>query len=186
MPLLGTKADFSQNNPAWAKKLLGFSSWETLGQFGCFVTAIANVGQAQGNDVDPNTVNELLKQRGLFVRDSYGQIADIAGYFAGGAIMPHTQFVEQVNWPANKVAPASYFDVRNTVDTEIIIMIDYHPELAGMQTHFVRVIGLNPAKNDVEIVDSWDGKRKWLSSISLKGKKNPFQIIWSAGKYRKV
>lgn len=184
--MASTNADFSQNDPRWKDVLLGFSTWEKLGPFGCFVTAGANVLQAQGTDVDPVGVNNLLKDKGLFVRDSYGQIADVAGYYAIGALSPKTQFVEQKNWPAAEVAPASYFDVRSSTATEIIIMIDYHPETAGIQTHFVRVIGLNDAKNDVEIVDSYDGKRKWLSSISRAGGKNPFQIIWSAGKYKKV
>lgn len=181
-----TNADFSQNDPRWQKSLLGFSSWETIGQFGCGMAAAANVITAQGDEMTPQQVNDALKAHGLFVGDSYGQIADFAGYASFGAIAPHTHFVEQVNWPANVVAPASYFDVRSSVSTEVIAMIDYHPEEAGIQTHFVRVIGLNDAKNDVEIVDSWDGKRKWLSTISARNNKTPFQIIWSAGKYQQV
>jgi Peptidase_C39 like family len=184
--MASTNADFSQNDPRWAGHMLGFSSWETVGRYGCFVTAMANVAQAQGSDVNPDQINQMLKDRGKFVRDSYGQIADITGYDALGALGLHSHFVEQKNWPGTDVAPASYFDVRTSVNTEVIIMIDYHPETAGVQTHFVRVIGLNTAKTDVEIVDSWDGKRKWLSTISSKGGKTPFQIIWSAGKFQKV
>lgn len=181
-----TNADFSQNDSRWSNNLLGFSSWEKMGPYGCLVTAFANVATAQGDTVNPAQMNDSLKAHGLFVRDSYGQIADVAGYYALGAVAPHSHFVEQKNWPANEVAPAAYFDVRNSVATEIIIMLDYHPETAGIQTHFCRVIGLNAAKTDVEIVDSFTGKRIWLSSISAKGGKNPFQIIWSAGKYQQV
>ena len=65
-------------------------------------------------------------------------------------------------------------------------MLDYHPERSGVQSHYCRVIGLNSTKNDIEIVDSWDGKRKWLSSIAKQGGKQANQIIWTAGKYRKV
>lgn len=182
----GTHADYSQNDPRWQSKLLGFSGWETIGRYGCAMAAGANIVTAQGKNMTPLDVNNALKAHGLFVRDSYGQIADFSGFAAFGAISPHTHFVEQKAWPATEVAPASYFDVRASVDTEIMIEIDYHPEEAGIQTHFVRVIGLNAAKTDVEIVDSWDGKRKWLSTISRKGGKNPFQIIWAAGKYRRV
>lgn len=184
--MASTKADFSQNNPSWKFKKLGSSTWETIGNYGCLVTAFANVAQAQGSNLDPASVNDLLKQHGLFVRDSYGQIADIAGYSALSSIAPHSQFVEQKNWPGTVVAPFSYFDVRSSTGTEIIVKLDYHPEKAGVQTHYCRVIGLNPAKNDIEIVDSWDGKRKWLSSIAAKGGKKANQIIWTAGKYRKV
>lgn len=184
--MASTKADFSQNDPRWKNNLLGFSSWERIGLYGCLVDAAANVFQAQGADLSPADVNNILKQKGLFVRDSYGEVADVAGYQALGQVSPRTRFIEQKNWPANEVAPASYFDVRSSTNTEIIIMIDYHPERSGIQSHYVRVIGLNAARNDVEIVDSWDGKRKWLSSIAAQGGKKPFQIIWTAGKYQKV
>lgn len=180
-----TKADFSQNDPRWKNTLLGFSSWEKLGPYGCFVTAMANVAQAQGSDVTPVDINNLLKSRGGFTRDSYAQIAD-TWYEALSTLGLHTQFVERKEWPGTVVAPISYFDVRSSTNTEIIIKLDYHPEKADVQSHFCRVIGINAARNDVEIVDSYTGKRVWLSSIASKGHKSALQIIWSAGKYRKV
>lgn len=178
--------DYSQNDLRWKYKRLGQSTWETIGQYGCLVTSAANVITAQGVPMDPAQVNDALKARGLFVRDSYGQVADVAGYSAIGALSPRTHFVEQKNWPATAVAPFSYFDVRNTVNKEIIIMIDYHPERSGIQSHYVRVIGLNAAKNDIEIVDSWNGKRRWLSEISGLAGKKPNQIIWTASLFYKV
>jgi hypothetical protein len=186
MSLIGTNADFSQNNPVWSNQLLGYSTWEKMGPFGCLVTAFANVAQAQGGDFDPTSMNNALKANGLYVRDYYGQVADVAGYYALSAIYPHSHFVEQKNWPANEVAPFSYFDVRSSTNTEIIIMLDYHPETAGIQSHYCRVIGLNDAKNDIEIVDSYTGKRIWLSALSSRVGKKANQIIWTAGKYQKV
>lgn len=186
MALTGTKADFSQNDPAWKDQLLGFSTWEKMGPFGCLVTAFANVAQAQGQDFSPATMNQKLKDAGQFVRDAYGQVADIASYAALSSVAPHSRFVEQKNWPAQEVAPFSYFDVRKSTDTEVIIMLDYHPETAGVQSHYCRVIGLNEAKNDIEIVDSYTGKRIWLSALAAKAGKKANQIIWTAGKYQKV
>lgn len=181
-----TKADFSQNDPRWANNLLGFSSWEKMGPFGCLVTAFANVAQAQGEDVDPAQMNERLKAQGKFVRDSYGQIADISGYSALSSVAPHSRFVEQQNWPGTVVAPYSYFDVRSSTNTEIIIMLDYHPETAGVQSHYCRIIGLNDKKDDIEILDSYTGKRVWLSAIAARAGKKANQLIWTAGKYQKV
>lgn len=183
---IGTNSDYSQQDSRWAKTLLGFGTSETIGLYGCLVDAMANVASAQGQQMTPLDVNNALKAHGLFVRDSLGQIADVAGYYALGAITPHSHYVEQVNWAANQVAPISYFDVGASVSTEVIVEIDYHPEEAGLQTHFCRVIGINAAKNDVEIVDSFTGERVWLSSIASKGGKKPLQIIWSAGKFSKV
>lgn len=184
--MASTKADFSQNNPAWAGDLLGFSTWEKMGPFGCLVTAFANVAQAQGVDIDPRGMNQALKNHGQFVRDSYGQVADVAGYGALSVVCPNSKFVEQKNWPAQEVAPYDYFDVRNTTATEIIIMLDYHPETAGIQSHYCRVIGLNDARNDIEIVDSYTGKRIWLSEIASRVGKQANQLIWTAGKYQQV
>ncbi len=184
--MASTKADFSQNDLRWKWKKLGFSSWETIGQYGCLVTAMSNVAQAQGQDETPASINDKLKSSGGFIIDSYGQVADVRGYAALSLVAPRSRFVEQKNWPGNQVAPYSYFDVRSTTNTEIIFMLDYHPERAGVQTHFCRVIGLNAAKNDIEYVDSWDGKRKWLSQLSNPYGKRPNQLIWTAGKYQKV
>lgn len=186
MSVIGTHADFSQNDLRWRFKKLGQSTWETIGNYGCLVDAFANVAQAMGHDVNPASMNDLLKSHGQFVRDAYGQVADIAGYHSLATVVPRIRFVEQKNWPANQVAPFSYFDVRSTTSTEIIIMLDYHPEKAGIQSHYCRVIGLNSKKNDIEIVDSWDGKRKWLSSIAARVGKRPNQLIWTAGKFQKV
>jgi hypothetical protein len=182
----GTNSDYSQNDPRWAGDLLGFSSWEKFGPYSCLIDAMANVSSAQGQQMTPVDVNNALKVHGQFIRDCYGQIADVAGYPALATITPHSHFVEQVNWPGNEVAPASYFDVASSVNTEIIIMIDSHPEEAGIQSHFVRVIGLASGGRDIEIVDSWDGQRKLLSTYANRGGKTPFQIIWSAGKYQRV
>lgn len=184
----GTHSDYSQNDPAWANNLLGFSTWEKIGPYGCLETAFANVASAQGQQMNVQQVNDTLKAHGLYVRDVYGQLADIAGYSALGVITPHSRFVEQKNWPGSQLAlaPASYFDVESSVSTEVIIGIDAHPEEAGIQWHYVRVIGLRANGTDIEIVDSWDGQRKLLSAYSKRAGKNAFQIIWTAGKYTKV
>ena len=89
--------DYSQNDLRWKAKKLGFSSWETIGMYGCLITSAANVITAQGVSMDPNQVNDFLKSHGGYVRDSYGQIADVAGYPVLGLISPKTRFVEQKN-----------------------------------------------------------------------------------------
>ncbi len=186
MTLVGTKADFSQNDGRWNGVLLGFSSWEKMGPFGCLVTAMANVAQAQGQDFDPASMNQALKDHGQFVRDSFGEIADVAGYGALSVVAPHSHFVEQKNWPLQELAPYDYFDVRDTTDTEIIVMLDYHPETAGIQPHYCRVIGLNETRDNIEVVDSFTGKRIWLADLAARVGKKANQIIWTAGKYQKV
>ena len=80
---------------------------------------------------------------------------------------------------ATGLADIEYFDVRHTTKTEIIVMLDYHPERSGIQMHFCRVIGINEARNDVEVVDSYTGRRIWLSSLGAPANK----LIYSAVKF---
>lgn len=176
--LLGTKADFSQRNPRWAGKKLGFAKWQTLGGYGCLITSYANVAQAMGKDVTPNDINELFKKHKLFVKDDVGEVSDVSRFDALSIVFPDIKYTDYKDW-GNKLADIKYFDVRHTTKIEIILMMDMRPYKSGIQTHFCRVIGINAAKNDVEIVDSWDGKRKWISSYGKPANK----LIYKAFKF---
>lgn len=179
MAVLGTKADFSQRDPAWSGDKLGFAKWQTMGAYGCYVTAYANVAQANGKDVNPKQMNQKLKDANLFSVDSVGEKSDISRRDALSVIYPDIKFVEEKNW-GKQLADINYFDVRKTTKTEIIVMLDYHPERSGIQTHFCRVIGINEARNDVEIVDSYTGKRIWVSSLGKPANK----LIYKAVKFQ--
>jgi len=178
MSVLGTNADFSQRDPRWSGNLLGFATWQTMGGYGCLVTAMANVAQANGKDVDPGQLNELFKQHNLFSVDSVGEKSDVSRSDALSVVYPDIKFVERKDW-GTQLADIAYFDVRSTTKTEVIVKIDYHPEKSGIQEHWCRVIGINAAKNDVEVVDSYTGKRVWLSSLGAAANK----LIYSAIKY---
>jgi hypothetical protein len=179
MSVIGTKADFSQQDPRWAGHLLGFANWQTMGAYGCYVDAMANVAQANGKDIDPGQLNELLKQHNLFAVDAVGEKSDISRHDALSIIYPDIKMVETKNW-GTSLADIAYFDVRNSTQDEIILMLDYHPDRSGIQMHFCRVVGTNDAKTDVEIVDSYTGKRIWVSSLGAPAGK----LIYFAVKFR--
>lgn len=174
-----TKADFSQRDPRWAATMLGFATHETMGSYGCLVAAFANVAQAQGKDVTPAQVNQMLKDHGQFVIDSLGEKADIAGSGSLTAIFPDIKNIENKNW-GDALADIKYFDIRSSATDDIIVFLDYHPEKSGIQNHYCRVIGINDAATDVEVVDSYTGKRIWLSSLGAPAGK----LIYRAHKYR--
>lgn len=174
-----TKTDFSQRDPRWAGSMLGFSIDETIGRYGCLVAAFANVAQAQGKDVTPLQVNDMLKDKGQFIIDSLGERADISGPQALSTIFPDIKNVDNKNW-GRDLADIRFFDIRQSATDDVVVFIDYHPDKSGIQPHYCRVIGINDAATDVEIVDSWDGKRKWLSSLGAAANK----LIYKAYKYR--
>lgn len=174
--------DYAQTNAAWANKKLGFSTWETIGNAGCYVTAIANVCKFLGKDTDPARMNEQLKTANLFAgpgRDLIARDDAIQRIYAD------IKYIETKNWPINKIAPLNYFDIRHSKTIEIIVKIDYSATKPGIQPHFCRVIGLTGDRRDVIIVDSYDGQRKTLGSISRLGGKLPMHLVYKAIKYQK-
>ena len=181
MTTTGTHVDYSQTDPRWANKLQGRSTHLTLKYYGCLITAGASVAVAQGAQTDPGKLNKLLESKGL-LGGSDG-VTMLCNDFLTRCY-PKIKFIERKDWPSDTVAPGKYFQVRTDLKTDLIIKLDYHPELPGIQEHWCRVIGTNAELDDVEIVDSFDGKRKWLSTIAEKGDKQALQIIWSALKYR--
>lgn len=179
MTLLGTKADFSQRDPKWSGDKLGFAKWQTMGGYGCYVAGLANIAQAHGKDVTPADMNHLLKEKEQFVVDSVGEKSDVKSPGSLSVVFPDIKNVENKTW-GSKLADINFFDIRSSKTDDILVMIDYHPERAGVQTHFCRVIGINAARDDVEVVDSYTGKRIWLSSLGRAANK----LIYKAYKYR--
>lgn len=176
--MASTKADFSQRDGRWANVLLGFGKWQNMGGYGCLVTAYANVAQANGKDIDPAGMNQAFKDRNLFSVDAVGEKTDVSVADAISRVYPDIKLVETKDW-GSALADIGYFDVRSTTKTEIIVMLDYHPERAGLQQHWCRVIGTNANKTDVEVVDSYTGKRIWLSSLG----KDANKLIYRAFKF---
>ncbi len=173
-----TGIDYSQQDPRWKDLLLGFSGKETIGRFGCLVTAGTSVATALGHNVDVAHFHDRLKQHNLF---SGAQRSDINANDFVSRVFPDIQYIERLDW-RNQPAPISYFNVGNDISTEIIVMFDNHPEQSGLQTHWCRALGLVDGGRDVWIVDSWDGKRKRLGdSYGAPAEK----LIYTAIKYHK-
>lgn len=176
---------YSQNDPRWNNDPLGTSTYWLVGNgqgnarsAGCFVTAGANVLTFLGHSINPGELNKLATSRGLI--NSNGDIVR-PDWLA--VLFPEVcQFVELKNW-GNDLADLHYFDIRNDVNTEIIVEIDDSPS-PGMQTHFMRVIGWDGG-TDVIVDDSWDGIRKGVNAYGARW--NPAvhaaSIIYTACKY---
>ena len=179
--MASTKADFSQRDPRWSGKLLGFAKWQTIGGYGCLVDSFANVAQAQGKDVDTGQMNEKLKTANLFVVDALGEKSDIMGPGALTQIYPDIKNIENRSWGSKLLTKDDFkfFDIRNSASDDVIVHIDYHPERSGMQDHYCRVIGVNDSLDDIEVVDSYTGKRIWLSSLGVPANR----VIYSAYEY---
>lgn len=178
--------DFSQNDPAWLNTPLGFSNYYYLGTHngshavaaGCYVTSLAMAASYLGHPINPNDMNALLKQNNLI--DAQG---DIVYNDTLNRLWPDIQYVERVDWPT-ELAPLNYFDIRNDVNTEIIVLIDDSPA-SGLQQHWLRVVGWD-GNSDIIVVDPWDGVRKGLSAYANRSGTSVPKIIYGAVKYHKL
>lgn len=172
---------YSQRDAQWANDHLGTSTYWTMGMAGCLVTAGADVLRAFGHDINPGDLNRLATSRGLI--DSNGDVT--RGDWLSVLFPDVLRFIETAVWNTEK-APLTYFDIRNDLNTEIILMIDDSPA-AGMQTHFMRTVGWDGG-NDVIVDDSWDAIRKGVSAYGARwiGGVSAAAIIYKAYKYIKV
>lgn len=172
---------YAQTDPRWSGDKLGLSTYWTMGMAGCLVTAGANVLRAFGHDITPGDLNRLATSEGLINANG-----DVVRHDWLAVLFPDVlRYVERRDW-GNQPADLHYFDIRNDLNTEIILQIDDSPA-AGMQTHFMRVVGWDGGI-DVIVDDSWDAVRKGVSKYGTRW--NPDRaakdIIYTADKYVKV
>lgn len=165
---------YSQNDPRWKNVILGFNTGptDTIGNYGCYVTAIADVCQWAGNDKTPQEINDICKQNGWFVNGGLISRDDIPAQLCG-----NLTYQGRTNW--SDATSMNFFADASDPNVAYIILIDAS-HAPGLQSHFV-MVWAKLGDNDLEINDSWDGIRKPLSSYG-----NPSVIIYSAMKFTKT
>jgi hypothetical protein len=125
---------YSQTDPAWKAKMLGFSNSSTIGNFGCLLTSVSILASAYGLNESPDSLNEKMKK--------------VSGFSAGTAFMipsavpsvlPGIRYVTYINC-ANAPAPLAEIDAWLGRGKPVIIEADWSPQ-AGVQTHYMVVYG---------------------------------------------
>ena len=53
---------YSQTDPAWKAKLLGFDKSSTIGNFGCLITSVSMLASGYGFSETPHSLNEQMKK----------------------------------------------------------------------------------------------------------------------------
>lgn len=167
---------YSQNDPQWQNTALGSDSsdpsnpnYGTIGKFGCYVTAIANVCQWAGFDQNPAQVNTFCEQNGLFVSGDLLNRNDVPIL-----LCPNLQFVGFTEWSGP--TPMEFFADASDPNIAYIVRI----KTPTVPTHFSMVYSTT-GMGDLVIDDSWDGVRKLLSHYG-----DPATILVSASKFVKI
>lgn len=160
---------YSQNDLAWRDYNLGFGPG-TIGNYGCFLTAFANVCKWADRDINPAQLNEMMKQRGWFSQDL------VTNHQVPSELYPDVlDWAGETHWVGT--TDMNFFNDASDPDVAYIVYIDASPA-PGIQSHFTMVWA--KSGDDLIIDDSWDGVRKNLSRYG-----NPPTIIQAAYKFKK-
>lgn len=141
---------YCQKSEAWENNWLGFSKLR-FSDYGCLLCAYASTLAYFGKDINPATLNEVLKRAKAF----------------NGALITGRKFANQFNFKfhgleeyENNPAPIDLIKDRLKKGWPTIIRVDYNPQTVKRDDHFVTVIG-DTAK-DLIISDSLFGEERYL------------------------
>ena len=163
---------YSQQDPQWSAKLLGFDNAITIGSAGCLLTSMAMVCSVYGFTETPDTLNNKMKA----VQGFQGPLimpSSIAQALPG---MLYANYIQSANQPA----PLAEIDVALAQGQPVIVEVDFSPA-QGLQNHWIVLV--SKQGSDYAIADPWpqpvDAKVVTLTSRYGFGA-SPSQIIKAA------
>ena len=163
---------YSQQDPKWSAKLLGFDAATTIGSAGCLLTSMTMVCSVYGFKETPDTLNDKMKA----VQGFQGPL--IMPYLITKALpgMVYANYIQSLNQPA----PLSEIDATLAQNLPVIVEVDFSPN-AGLQNHWIVLV--SKQDRDYGIADPWpellDAKQVMLTSRYGFGA-SPSQIIKAA------
>lgn len=166
-----TIKQFSQTDPAWKNKLLGFDKTSTIGGYGCLLTSFAMCATHYGaEDLNPDILNEKMKAVGGFQAGT--------AFIIGGAL---GSVVPGMSVDYRKGAPLTEMDASLAQGRPVIIEVDWSPQ-PGLQTHYMVVYAKDGS--DYLVYDPYpfpvkNGEIKLSASkyAQIAGSKDPARII---------
>ncbi|GAB4483922.1 MAG: hypothetical protein OHK0031_07680 [Anaerolineales bacterium] len=166
---------FSQTDPAWKSKTLGFDKTSNIGSFGCLLTSVTMLASGYGVNETPDSLNEKLKAVAGF---SAGTAFLVPG--ALPAVLPGIRYITYTRcWGVP--APLAEIDGWLARGKPVIIEVDWSPQ-AGVQTHYMVLYGKEDG--DYLVYDPYpfpvtNGKIKLGQSkyAQIAGTKDPAKII---------
>lgn len=147
---------FSQRDPKWANKKLGFGNC-TLGTDGCLVTSLAMLATYYGKETDPDRLNEDLKKVNGFS----------GALYIWKSISKIYEDIKNVRmiWTPDPVTDDQFSEIDEHLEGGqlIILEVDWNPNTVAVENHFVLLIG--KSSNGYDIADPWTGQLERLSKF---------------------
>jgi hypothetical protein len=134
----------TQRDPRWSGEIMGYG-FANIGAVGCYLTAFCEGLNKWGYSFNPSSMNQILKDRGLWIQENYIDVANLA-----------------VKWPEvfESFQSIEPYNDQPTIDAFIkpncfvVCKVDAKG-IGGHGTHFVL---LNAVVNGIaQIVDPWTG-----------------------------
>jgi len=140
-----------QRDPRWANEYLGHSKL-TIGGWGCALTCAAMLGSQYDSNITPLSLQERIKPHNGF-SGAY------LNWKAVSTVVPELDYNGTINW---QNAAADMKSVRLHLKSyPVILWVDAKP--GGIQnSHFVVAVDYDEDKDDVLIIDPYDGSMVWL------------------------
>lgn len=142
---------YSQHNPSWSSILLGNSSTDTIGNYGCVITDLAMLYTAWGVPTTPSQLNTSAKNGGCFGPGSSLVNVSCAINSRGG---PHAVWDISMSDTATEICSGHPVMVDVTWGGGHKMLVNYYNG------------GSTTSMSSYSVVDPWDGTSKSLSSYS--------------------
>jgi hypothetical protein len=163
---------YSQQDPKWSAKLLGFDHTTTIGAAGCLLTSMAMVCSVYGFTETPDSLNDKMK----VVQGFQGPLILPSSIPQALPGMVYANYIQSMNQPA----PLAEIDASLAQGQPVIVEVDFSPA-QGLQNHWIVLV--SKQGSDYAIADPWpqqvDAKAVTLTSRYGFGSA-PSQIIKAA------
>lgn len=142
---------YAQRNPFWLNMKLG-NSQSSCGDYGCLLCCFASMANDCDKTVTPPQLNELLKEKKLYVpNDTDGQ-KDFLTDWVIENVYPDIKFLE-TKYYGDVYADLAYIREKLSEGKLLIAGIDFYPLTDYPDYHFVRII--SDDDNGFKIMDPW-------------------------------
>ncbi len=141
---------FSQNDPKWKLKKLGFSD-VTIGGYGCLVTVIAMLSKYYGKDINPEKLNDQLKNVNGFAN------LNLYKWYEGVTKIYPDIVCSKIIYTPQPVTLEQWSEMKKELEAgrPVVLQVDFIPATSKADMHFVLLIGY---ENEQWIIaDPWYG-----------------------------